>query len=981
MTVRLKSLRVVSDFDSKGYSTGAAEKVAADLRMIRSGDQLGVSLARADQQLINAVPGMARLSRSLLDGYASGEKFEKALRQIGNAMDHGMSADRAVAMVLSLEKAYQRVASASDLAREGLHGVASAIRTAQVDQSKINQAYGVNFGTTKSARESAEVFQEQAREYERLGRAANALREIVNPLAAAQDRLNAELAEYRAMADAGVITTWELAAAQDMANVKFLQVSENIRRTGNNVRLGRHEVANLSYQLNDIAVMVASGQSPFMLLMQQGMQIGQILGPHGLRGGIQALGQGIIQFLFNPVNLAVVGFAALTAGAVYAFAKIRQEGRTLKDVLDDHREALDNLAKSYGEFGADMARTAPQNARVAFEALLAVTEEANTRLIAEQSKLLASIRPQAPVEQPLFGEIVADAGWNSQYSEFAGIIDKISAAANGGKAKVSDLQIEIVNLMRASRDNDEIQKVGAELLKLAQSAEQAQRQIEAAKRAIEFEPYVGTMRAGGNVQDMVDRIQGMRNDPRSKLEILDQETQAALGSAQTFGMVNEVLRQAALTRQFLNAEIQKSVALGDLEVRSIYARSPAQKAAIAAERERINAINQSMGAEEIAAQVAAASRAAYAQATFAITEQNRVRLAAANDNIRTAELETRLIGSSNAERALATSNLQTYLDLQRQAAENGLAFDQAQYDLLVKKNAEAARYNEQLAVQQAFYDLGKERGYSEMNPRDAEVERKLVSAGVTEGTSAYEQLRQAYIALSESQRTFTYGARQAFYEIYNEVTDYGATMKNFYQGLYQEGENVWTSFARTGKLSLDTLQDYLAQALAKMSYQFAVSGIMQMFQPSHPLYGGGGGLGGILSSLFNANGNAFAYGSVARFANGGAFTNSVVNRPTAFAYGGKFGVMGEAGPEAVMPLSRGRDGKLGVASNGGGVVVVKPDVNVTYIGQNNPEISAQPNDNGGLELVIREVARSEAIGVVNSMMPNTYGITKTRTRR
>lgn len=62
-----------------------------------------------------------------------------------------------------------------------------------------------------------------------------------------------------------------------------------------------------------------------------------------------------------------------------------------------------------------------------------------------------------------------------------------------------------------------------------------------------------------------------------------------------------------------------------------------------------------------------------------------------------------------------------------------------------------------------------------------------------------------------------------------------------------------------------------------------------------------------LSSLFMANGGAFNKG-VQMFADGG-----VVNAPTAFGHSGGVGVMGEAGPEAIMPLKRGPDGKLGVA--------------------------------------------------------------------
>jgi hypothetical protein len=61
------------------------------------------------------------------------------------------------------------------------------------------------------------------------------------------------------------------------------------------------------------------------------------------------------------------------------------------------------------------------------------------------------------------------------------------------------------------------------------------------------------------------------------------------------------------------------------------------------------------------------------------------------------------------------------------------------------------------------------------------------------------------------------------------------------------------------------------------------------------------------------NGSAFSGGNVVPFASGG-----VVGSPTTFGMsGGRTGLMGEAGPEAIMPLQRGANGKLGVAVNGG----------------------------------------------------------------
>ena len=80
-------------------------------------------------------------------------------------------------------------------------------------------------------------------------------------------------------------------------------------------------------------------------------------------------------------------------------------------------------------------------------------------------------------------------------------------------------------------------------------------------------------------------------------------------------------------------------------------------------------------------------------------------------------------------------------------------------------------------------------------------------------------------------------------------------------------------------------------------------------------------LSGGFSGTGFANGGAFAGGIPTPFASGG-----VIQRPIAFPLGGgQSGIAGERGAEAIMPLARGPDGKLGVASSGGGSAV-----NVTF---------------------------------------------------
>ena len=84
------------------------------------------------------------------------------------------------------------------------------------------------------------------------------------------------------------------------------------------------------------------------------------------------------------------------------------------------------------------------------------------------------------------------------------------------------------------------------------------------------------------------------------------------------------------------------------------------------------------------------------------------------------------------------------------------------------------------------------------------------------------------------------------------------------------------------------------------------------------------GVKSLIGGIF-AKGGVFAANGIVPFARGG-----VVNSPTLFPFANGVGLMGEAGPEAIMPLKRGPGGRLGVESQGGaGNVVVNVDAKGT----------------------------------------------------
>ena len=85
------------------------------------------------------------------------------------------------------------------------------------------------------------------------------------------------------------------------------------------------------------------------------------------------------------------------------------------------------------------------------------------------------------------------------------------------------------------------------------------------------------------------------------------------------------------------------------------------------------------------------------------------------------------------------------------------------------------------------------------------------------------------------------------------------------------------------------------------------------------------GMRSLIGGLFpSANGNVFAKNKIVPFAYGG-----VVNKPTLFPMANGMGLMGEAGPEAIMPLRRGRGGRLGVEAAGGGATTVNVSVDAS----------------------------------------------------
>ncbi|HAV9103973.1 TPA: phage tail tape measure protein [Escherichia coli] len=163
------------------------------------------------------------------------------------------------------------------------------------------------------------------------------------------------------------------------------------------------------------------------------------------------------------------------------------------------------------------------------------------------------------------------------------------------------------------------------------------------------------------------------------------------------------------------------------------------------------------------------------------------------------------------------------------------------------------------------------------------------------------------------------GAMRAFQNFTESADNAAGTAEQMFTAAFNSAGNALATFCTTGKLNFKSftasLLSDLAKIMSQMAMMQAVKGIGSAF---------GWGSAATASVTPNADGGVYQSADLSRY------SGTVVNRPTFFAFAKGAGVMGEAGPEAILPLRRGADGKLGVVADigGSGMVMFAPQYNI-----------------------------------------------------
>ncbi|SEN09882.1 phage tail tape measure protein, lambda family [Luteibacter sp. UNCMF331Sha3.1] len=692
------------------------------------------------------------------------------------------------------------------------------------------------------------------------------------------------------------------------------------------------EIANatrmIGPQLTDIVTGLAAGQAPLTVLIQQGGQLKDQFG--GIAPALKATA-GYIVGLVNPATIA--GAAIATLGAAWV------QGAEENEALSRSIIATGNYAGVTTEYLQDMARGLSQVAgtqRAAAAALAEITQSGKftANQIAEvgiASVALARTSGQAVDETVQQFAKLADAPTkaitelDSKYHFLtASIYSQISALEDQGRTQdaatlairtYSQVAVERANAVEGSLSNLErgwIKVKDGALGAWDAMIGGAGRQTTIAQQIQALGEKINNLQSFSS-PDLSDRSkQSAIANMRKQLADLTRQEQQELRAAYLDGGKKQLASAAiafdqeasgfatieqkrateiAAAHTKANDLVAKAFAAGDIKLAAqIQANEQTIVAGIASKykdpkpkREKADPDYYTQDRAQIEAEIAAEGK---------LFDQ-RTRAAAAIE-----VYESGLADLISARRADIDLQVQSYglgsMEIARQAQLNQIYADAARKRIALVHDMNRSTDNDT-----------REMYANELAALDSYTQQRI--AVEVNGFREVDLARE----------NWHNGARSAYADTLDDGRNVAGMTHDFFINSYESMGDALADFAVNGKASFKSLASSILKDLARMEIRIAAS------QALMAIFGGGaatgsGAMGGSMASIFDGGFSGFAKGGVFNSPSLSSYSGQIVSQPTMFAFAKGAGLMGEAGPEAIMPLSRGSNGKLGVAVNGGG---------------------------------------------------------------
>ncbi|MCS6612670.1 phage tail tape measure protein [Escherichia coli] len=545
----------------------------------------------------------------------------------------------------------------------------------------------------------------------------------------------------------------------------------------------------------------------------------------------------------------------------------------------------------------------------------ALTEQ--NRLIDEQASRVKSLEKIAGYQY-----VLANPGWTTGDGFMINHLTSVKTVTEGLAQATEQLAVEQFRLAQMQEKAQSIQDVlaGLEDRRVALIRQQAAEQNKVYQSMLvmngqhtEFNRLLGL----GN--ELLQQRQGLVNVPlRLPQATLDDKQQSALTKTE---------RELALSR--LKGEEKERVRLGYAADDLGFVGDPYQEArqryiSNALEAWRNNEANKpkSRGGK---------SETEKAEDSFSrLLKQQKEQLALVGQNTELAKLKYQT----------AQGELKTLTEMQKQELlRNAALIDQqkireqlrSREETLKNENAAARASNDAELLGYGQGERARERMRElqqirdSFRQKDADLQSQYQTGDISEDfyrqalaqNAQYlsERLKEqeAFYAESDAQRAdWQKGLQEGFSNWVDNASDYASQAAQLAtEGISGMVNNI-TEMLNGNKVEWRSWASSVLQEISKVLMNAAiVNGIKTA---ANSMSGAGGFLGSIGDWLGGAVANA--KGGVYTSANLSAYSNSIVDTPTYFAFAKGAGLMGEAGPEAIMPLTRAADGSLGVRAVG-----------------------------------------------------------------
>lgn len=879
----------------------------------------------------------------------------------------------------------------------------------QLDKLKAEQA-----AAAKAAREEAEAQRSAAAAEQAASAAKERFLQQLRDQIATQGKSTQEILAYRAA---------QLGIGKEAAPLieQLGKVQGQMHGTGVSAAQTAAAMRMVPAQMTDIATQLAGGQSPFLILLQQGGQMKDSFG--GIGPMFRALGS-----LITPTAVALAAAAVAAGGLTYAFFQGREESLQFQRTLALTGNAAGVTADSFEEMAKRLTDTTTATIGTSKELLngLVATGQVGPKALEPMGSAMAKLKQLSGESSE---KIVKDfasmssgvAKWAAEHNKAYNFLtveqhkyikqleqqgEKEKAMAETARLLDEALKERAPNLGALEKAWEGLGKMASwawdKMLGIGREDSQEQMLAKLQKKIAEQRAFIAQ---GGRKGWWGESIGGTEE---AEQELREMEAEAAAlaksindAKAKAASQAAAAAKnQAAIERETSGQAQAEDDAARDLRLALLKKASAERVNVLTLEQAALDkqrnqnllddqdyaqkklAIDQKMLAEKIKlAQQERAIEAAKGASTKAEQDKKAARLASMDQGI--AQLQTQQRAQGVAGVAVSKAGLSEYETKMNTLGEqqaklqfqiqwwdkykekiDSAAAAQAQFDVTSGKFKNMSEAQKTALLQQAeavdslaltFQRLRKSADFQTKTDQlalklkedknalaDLNKERELAAAaieleneGIARGTALFDQLiakRREVLDLAERNRGDLFGGfAQGIKDYVSEGSNYFGQMRDAAKKALDGMANALSNWVMTGKLEW---KEFARSVIADLVQIIAKQQVMNALAAAKPA--GGGLLGSVLGFLgiggVGSVGNAgagdytnaglasaygFAKGGVQRLMQGDVFNTTT---PFRFMQGGRLqnGIMGEAGPEAIMPLERGPNGKLGVRASGGG---------------------------------------------------------------